>query len=72
MPNFKLLRGVLLAISLVQGVHAAPTTYAAVTDERLQHPEAGDWLMYRRTYDGFGFSPLSQINAGNVAKLSLA
>jgi len=32
---------------------AAPLTpYATVTDERLQHPEAGDWLMYRRTYDG--------------------
>ena len=51
---------------------AALTPYATVTDERLQHPEAGDWLMYRRTYDGSGFSPLSQINAKNIANLSLA
>ena len=48
------------------------TPYATVTDERLQHPEAGDWLMYRRTYDGSGFSPLQQINTSNVGMLSLA
>src|SRR5712671_7864195 len=47
---------------------AALTPYATVTDERLQHPEAGDWLMYRRTYDGSGFSPLSQINAKNSSQ----
>ena len=46
--------------------------YATVTDERLQHPEAGGWLMYRRTYDGSGFSPLSQITAKNIGNLSLA
>src|SRR5713101_7904512 len=51
---------------------ARSTTYATVTDERLQHPEAGDWLMYRRTYDGSGFSPLSQITAKNIGNLSLA
>src|SRR6476646_3210535 len=49
-----------------------PTSYATVTDERLEHPEAGDWLMYRRTYDGSGFSPLQQINTSNVGTLSLA
>src|ERR1700737_4376867 len=46
--------------------------YPTVTDERLQHPQAGDWLMYRRTYDGSGFSPLSQITTKNVGKPSLA
>src|SRR4029077_7284630 len=51
---------------------SAAAPYATVTDERLQHPEAGDWLMYRRTYDGSGFSPLSQITARNVGNLSLA
>ena len=40
-----------------QGVHVESTAYPTVTDERLQHPEAGDWLMYRRTYDGSGFQP---------------
>ena len=48
------------------------TPYPTVTDERLQRPEAGDWLMYRRTYDGSGFSPLQQIGTSNVEKLSLA
>ena len=48
---------------------AGSTPYAAVTDERLQHPAAGDWLMYRRTYDGSGFSPLRQITAKNVGNL---
>ena len=36
-----------------QGVPVASTAYPTVTDERLLHPEAGDWLMYRRTYDGW-------------------
>src|ERR1700751_3922240 len=55
-----------------QGVHVEPTPYPTVTDERLEHPEAGDWLMYRRTYDGFGFSPLKQITPSNIRRLTLA
>jgi alcohol dehydrogenase (cytochrome c) len=51
---------------------SASTGYATVTDERLQHPADGDWLLYRRTYDGSGFSPLKQITAKNAANLSLA
>ena len=43
--------------------------YASVTDQRLLSPEPENWLMYRRTYDGWGYSPLSLINAGNVANL---
>jgi len=48
------------------------TPYPTVTDQRLQRPEAGDWLMYRRTYDGSGFSPLKQITSSNVSHLTLA
>ncbi|HET9308680.1 MAG TPA: PQQ-dependent dehydrogenase, methanol/ethanol family [Candidatus Sulfotelmatobacter sp.] len=55
-----------------QGVHVDSTAYPTVTDERLQHPDAGDWLMYRRTYDGWGFSPLKEITPSNIQKLSLA
>ena len=47
-------------------------TYATVTDARLEHPDAGDWLMYRRTYDGWGFSPLNEIKRSNIQNLSLA
>jgi alcohol dehydrogenase (cytochrome c) len=61
-----------IALCIASGLHAEPTPYMAVTDERLQHPDAGDWLMYRRTYDGSGFSPSGQITAANIGKLSLA
>jgi len=43
-----------------------------VTDAMLSNPPAQDWLMWRRTLDAFGFSPLDQINKGNVADLNEA
>src|SRR5579864_9226373 len=43
--------------------------YAPVTAERLLHPADDDWLMSRRTYDGWGYSPLSQITPENVQRL---
>jgi alcohol dehydrogenase (cytochrome c) len=43
--------------------------YQPVTAERLKNPEPGNWLMIRRTYDGWGYSPLDQINTRNVSKL---
>jgi alcohol dehydrogenase (cytochrome c) len=43
--------------------------YSAVTDARLLSPEARNWLMYRRTYDSQGYSPLERITARNVASL---
>jgi alcohol dehydrogenase (cytochrome c) len=45
---------------------------APVTDQVLKAPPAGDWLMWRRTYDGQGFSPLSQINSKNASSLQQA
>ena len=41
-------------------------TYKSVTTERLKKPEDNDWLMVRRTYDGWGYSPLKQITTANV------
>lgn len=43
--------------------------YPAVSAERLEHPADGEWLMVRRTYDGWGYSPLDQINTSNVSRL---
>ena len=43
--------------------------YRPVTAERLKNPEDDNWLMIRRTYDGWGFSPLTQITPANVARL---
>src|SRR5690242_12742577 len=61
-----------ITLFAAQGINVRPAPYATVTDERLEHPEAGDWLMYRRTYNGWGFSPLKQITSSNIHKLSLA
>ncbi len=44
--------------------------YTPVTDARLLRPEPHNWLMYRRTYDGWGYSPLDQITAQNVGTLA--
>jgi alcohol dehydrogenase (cytochrome c) len=46
--------------------------YRAVSDEMLADPPAADWLSWRRTLDGHGYSPLDQIDAGNVKTLKLA
>ena len=43
--------------------------YKPVTAERLLKPEDSDVLMVRRTYDGWGYSPLKQINTSNVSRL---
>ncbi len=43
-----------------------------VTDAMLRDPDPDDWLIYRRTYDGWGHSPLDQIDRGNVGELQLA
>src|SRR5688572_28286340 len=43
--------------------------YRPVTTERLKNPEPGNWLMIRRTYDGWGYSPLNQITTRNVSEL---
>jgi PQQ-dependent dehydrogenase (methanol/ethanol family) len=46
--------------------------FRPVTDEMLRHPPAGDWLSWRRTLDGQGYSPLAQITRRNVKQLRLA
>lgn len=46
--------------------------YQAVTDKLLAAPPAKDWLNWRRTQDGQGYSPLEQINRDNVKQLRLA
>jgi alcohol dehydrogenase (cytochrome c) len=55
------------ALNAGQGENS--TAYVPVTDQRLVHPEPGDWLMYRRTYDGSGYSPLKQINGATIKDL---
>ena len=50
---------------------AAPRPFTPVQDELLWKPNPADWLSWRRTLDGQGFSPLSEINRNNVRQLRL-
>jgi alcohol dehydrogenase (cytochrome c) len=43
--------------------------YTPVTAERLKNPEDGNWLLFRRTYNGWGYSPLAEITPANVSRL---
>jgi len=45
--------------------------FVPVTDAMLQKPDPADWLMWRRTLDGWGYSPLNQVTRANVDKLTL-
>jgi alcohol dehydrogenase (cytochrome c) len=45
--------------------------YIPVTDEMLRNPDPGDWLMIRRNYQAWSFSPLDKITTTNVANLRL-
>ncbi len=48
---------------------AVLANYKPVTMDRLKKPEDADWLTVRRTYDGWGYSPLEQITTKNIDKL---
>ena len=55
--------GVLVVLGLagLPGQQPPARTYRPITADRLKNPDDGDWLMVRRTYDGWGYSPLEQI-----------
>ncbi len=46
--------------------------FVPVTDAMLQNPDPADWLMWRRTLDGWGYSPLDQVDRENVQELKTA
>ena len=58
-----------LLLLLCSGGRAAP-----VGDSELRSADrdAGNWLMYGRTYDDHRFSPLNQINEQSIGGLGLA
>ena len=61
----------LVALSSVAVQVQAADEFVAVTDEMLQNPSDDDWLMWRRTLDGWGYSPLDKIHRENVDELRL-
>ena len=45
--------------------------FVPVTDAMLQDPAPADWLMWRRTLNSWGYSPLDQIARENVGELRM-
>ena len=63
-----------LAVALLVGstaVAAQISDYQSVTEELLRNPSSGDWLSWRGTQAGWGYSALDQINSENVGQLQL-
>jgi len=52
-------------------VTAQLPAFVPVTDQMLQNPDPADWLMWRRTLNSWGYSPLDQINKSNVNRLKM-
>jgi alcohol dehydrogenase (cytochrome c) len=61
-----------LMVAVVGAQNAQIRTFKPVTDDTLRNPSPDDWLHWRRTLDGWGYSPLNQINRQNVHQLQLA
>jgi alcohol dehydrogenase (cytochrome c) len=62
----------LIALVVEMGGTAQVLNFKPVTDAMLLNPDASDWINWRRTLDGWGYSPLKQINRQNVHQLQLA
>jgi alcohol dehydrogenase (cytochrome c) len=45
--------------------------YVPVTKDMLRNPDPGDWLMIRRNYQAWSYSPLAEITTQNVSGLQL-
>ena len=63
-----------LLLSAAGAVPAAAQTgeeFVPVTDAMLQDPPPEDWLMWRRTLDSWGYSPLDQITRENVGAIRM-
>jgi alcohol dehydrogenase (cytochrome c) len=66
------LQGGLLAFAVSGFALPVVSQTVPVTDALLEQPADGDWLMWRRTLNSWGFSPLAQIDRTNVKDMQLA
>ena len=66
---------VVVATCLAGGLAAGATlqveNFRPISDAMLLDPDPSDWINWRRTLDGWGYSPLDQITRENVATLQL-
>ena len=59
-------------VLVVAPAFAQPTEeFVPVTDAMLASPSDDDWLTWRRTTNGWGYSPLDQVNKDNVSDLRM-
>ena len=81
MPDLRLVlsRALILPVAItavtlvptqVMGQTQSSAEFVPVTDAMLQAP-APDWLMWRRTLDSWGYSPLDQVTRENVNELRM-
>ena len=71
-PRYPCAAAAALLLTIGGGALAQPADdFMPVTDAMLEDPAPGDWLMWRRTLDGWGYSPLDQIDRENVGDLRL-
>src|SRR5215470_12516972 len=68
-PSLAIVSFMLLVCCLYAVGQQPVSTFVPVTDEMLQNPDPADWLMWRRTLNSWGYSPLNQITRANVASL---
>jgi len=60
------------AMLLISAPLCGPSLAQEVDSARIAAGNANDWLTYHGTYKSFHYSPLDQINAGNVKDLQVA
>ena len=73
MPT-RLTLGISIVLAFAVGLsssHAQNGGFRMVTDAILQDPDPADWLNWRRTLDGWGYSPLDEITTENAQDLQL-
>src|SRR5262245_2000562 len=72
MPRFTpALISAAMAAAAAAALAQVPEPFVPVTDAMLQDPDPADWLMWRRTLNSWGHSPLDQIDRSNVGELRL-
>ena len=60
-----------LVLPAIFSAQQQTAAFVPVTDQMLQNPDPADWLMWRRTLNSWGYSPLDQINRTNVRNVKL-
>ena len=61
----------LLSLSALAHADGKIDQIKPVTDAMLANPDPADWLMWRRTLNNWGYSPLKEITPSNVKQLRL-